>query len=90
MAQIREIELGPMNATTAITELDDQEANEYGTYMEQVTQDNARDMTSNAVLLFFEQRRRTRLWVIGCSVAAAGFGFLMGFYTGKKPAAKGR
>ena len=70
--------------------LDEQEWQETSTYMNaaQTSSKTMEDMggyAENALYLFFEQRRRTRLWVIGCSVAAAGFGFFMGFYTGKKP-----
>lgn len=89
MAQISEIDI-PQNLLSHPGALDEEESKELTTYLTAATSHSStvNDMaayTENAMHLFFEQRRRTRLWVIGCSVAAAGFGFFMGFYTGKKP-----
>jgi|WetSurMetagenome_2_1015567.scaffolds.fasta_scaffold1214321_1 hypothetical protein len=99
MAQIREVYFGALNASslppTLIADmqnaydLDEQEAAELQTYIvwatsSAKTQEDWSQAIQNALFLFFEQRRRTRTWVIGCSVAAGALGVLMGYFVGKK------
>jgi hypothetical protein len=93
MAQINQIDI-PQKLLAHPGQLDEEETGELNTYLTAATSHstNVNDMaayTENAMHLFFEQRRRTRMWVIGCSVAAAGFGFFMGFFAGKKPSKGG-
>jgi len=87
MAQITQISI-PQNLLAHPGELDDQESNELSTYIQNATSHSTTvaDMqpyTENAMYLFFEQRRRTRTWAIGCAVAGAVLGGFLGYYVGK-------
>lgn len=88
MAQIRELGL-PAQLMSSTGDLTEDETSELTSYMQiaNTNSKNIEDMsgfTENAMYLFFEQRRRTRAWVIGCSVAAGSLGVLMGYFAGKR------
>jgi hypothetical protein len=92
MAQITQITV-PAGLLASTGELDEQEARELQAYVASATSNatTVNDMqpyTENALHLFFEQRRRTRTWAIGCALAGAVLGGFMGYYVGKP--SKGR
>jgi hypothetical protein len=69
--------------------MNDEEKQEFSAYMAATAASTSEiDYAQNALELFFEQRRRTRTYVITCSLMAAALGGLMGFYVGKP--AKGK
>jgi hypothetical protein len=63
--------------------LSDEERAEWQ-YMEQFAQANGTDKAAEVgFLLFLEQRRKTRTWVVGSAVAAAALGVLSGYLMGR-------
>jgi len=86
MAQISEISVPPTLLAHPGT-LDTQESQELSAYLQSAggatTAADMQPFVENAMHLYFEQRRRTRTWAIGCALAGAAFGALMGFYVGR-------
>lgn len=83
MAQIREIVMLsalPPNLQPSLTsaQYTTEEQNDVMAF------DLGQGTTTDALNLYFEQRRKTRNFVIGCSVAAAALGGFMGYFVGKK------
>jgi hypothetical protein len=78
----------PQNLLAHPGQLDEQESRELTSYLQSVTThsttvSDTQPYIENAMHLFFEQRRRTRTWAVGCALAGAVLGGLMGFYVGK-------
>lgn len=92
MAQITQITV-PQSMLSNMGDLDEQEARELQEYLASATShsttvEDMQPYTENALHLYFDQRRRTRTWAIGCALAGAILGGVMGYYVGSP--SKGR
>jgi hypothetical protein len=66
MAQVRQVSLG----TLAPSQLTPEESAEYAAFT---------GTASEGYLMFLDQRRKTRTWVVGSATLAAGLGLLTGW-----------